>query len=178
MTLSTLSGAIEECFERPIDQAALSDFDAKFRPVALAILLSMYSEEPTLAEDAYQTAFVKFLEIFRRGRRAEINYEAYFVAVAKHCLIDELRGRSRHVAIDELLEDPQCPEEIQRMEMRISLLQAMLKLPRRCQFVLEAYYVRSMKTEEIAKRLSIQPGSFHMALLRCREALKKILSGG
>lgn len=175
MSGAGLGAAIQDCFDHPHSEEAFVRFDGIFRPLALAILLSVYSNEPSLAEDAYQTAFVKFLEIFRAGDKGGKNWEAYFIAIAKNCLVDELRKRSRTVSIGELLkETAQDVDEATRTELSIALFQAMMKLPRRCQFILEAYYIRSLKTEEISKRLSIQPDSFHMTLRRCRESLKKI----
>ena len=62
-----------------------------------------------------------------------------------------------------------------RTEARIIILQAMMRLERRCQFILESYYIKDMCSEDLARRLGVQPGSVHMAIKRCRDQLKKIL---
>ena len=46
---------------------------------------------------------MKYLEIFRGGRRSGIAYDSYFVAIAKNALIDELRRHKKEVGLDAFL---------------------------------------------------------------------------
>ncbi len=163
-----------ECFRHPEDREVLERFDSDFRPFLLAILVAMYPTDPTLAEDAYQDAFVKFIGIFRGGQKPGIRYPGYFVATAKHLLIDELRQRKGLVSTDELFDIAIAPDQFSEGEARIALLQSMMKLDRRCQFLLEGYYIRSMESAEIARRLRIQVQSVGMAIKRCRDTLKNL----
>jgi len=53
---------IRDCFQSPEDADTLTRFDAGFRPYLLAILRRYYPE-PSLAEDVYQSAFIKFIDL-------------------------------------------------------------------------------------------------------------------
>jgi RNA polymerase sigma factor (sigma-70 family) len=171
---------IEECFRNPEDVDVLTQFYDGFRPYAIAILISIAPRESRLYEDAYQSAFVKFLEIFHAGRKAGVVYVAYFVAVAKNCLVDELRRESRHVPLDEVIDEEfggmrVGVDEAHRREARLLLLQMMTRLSQRCQFMLERYYVAGSTAAELAQCIGIEEASIYMGLKRCREELRKLL---
>lgn len=55
---------------------------------------------------------------------------------------------------------------------RGSRFQALSSLDRRCQFLIESFYVNGMSQAELAKRLKIQAQSVPVLLSRCREVLK------
>jgi RNA polymerase sigma factor (sigma-70 family) len=173
-----ITRAIYTCFEDPDNVEKLEAFDGLFRPFMLAVLVSMTPDDPGFAEDAYQTAFVKFIQIFRGGRKPSIRYDAYFVAVAKHCLIDELRSRSRTSSIEELLDcvsDDREAKRIESLDRNIALFQGLSRLARRCHYLLESYYIRGATIDELSISLGIQKGSVQTAISRCREALRRII---
>jgi len=177
MSESNLEAVIEECFQNPDDEETLSVFDRALRPHLLAVLVSTYRGDPSLAEDAYQEAFIKYIQIFRTGFKPK-NYEAYFVAIAKHCLVDELRRLRHYIPLDEVFEADIAPtihDEVRKAEARICYLQAMMQLDVRCRFVLERYLIEGMGADQIAKYLEIKSSSVHMIIKRCRDRLKKIL---
>jgi len=125
-------------------------------------------------EDGYQSAFIKYIEIFREGKKKGVVYDAYFVAIAKHSVIDELRKQSKQVPLDEILElpTPTRSSELGEQEAGIAFFQALSSLDRRCQFLIESFYINGMSQQELAKRLKIQAQSVPMLLSRCRDALK------
>jgi RNA polymerase sigma factor (sigma-70 family) len=57
----------------------------------------------------------------------------------------------------------------------IAFFQALASLDRRCQFLIESFYVNGMSPEELAKRLKIENQSVQVLLSRCREALRNRL---
>jgi RNA polymerase sigma factor (sigma-70 family) len=171
---------IEACFQHPYDEQVYQRFYVVFRPYLTAILVSMSSGDSTLVQDALQSAFFKFVQVFRTGQRPRESSVSYFVALTKNCLYDEIRHYQRHVSIDEFfgLEfTPNQPDEEHQTQLRIAFMQALMQLDRRCQFILESYYIRGMRAEELARRLKIQTRSVHMAVKRCREKLRAILGG-
>lgn len=175
-----LEDIIQACFRNPADVNALTSFDEAFRPYLMAITVSLQPRGTRLAEDAYQSAFVKFLEIFMAGPKPGIAYVPYFVAIVKNCLIDELRRQRRHVPLDIILDEDfpgkSSLDDEERMHKRIALLQAMTHVSTRCQFLLTKYYVAETDISELARHLGIQPQSVYMLLKRCREELKNLLS--
>ena len=100
------------------------------------------------------------------------------MVLAKNSLIDELRRLRRHVPLDETVEaliaQPR-PDEQHRLEARIALLQALMRLSPRCRFVLEGYYIAEMPAQELAAHLRIQPQSLYSLLKRCLGQLANIL---
>src|SRR6266478_5560934 len=96
---------VRDCFRQPEKPSCLERLDRFLRPRLLAILVATYRTDPSLAEDAYHSAFIRYIGIFKQGPKPGVNYEGYFVAVAKHCLIDEIRRARRFVPFDQLLED-------------------------------------------------------------------------
>lgn len=174
-----LQALIMACFRSPEDAHELERLDSELRPNLLAILASLGSNGVDLIEDAYQSAFVKYIRLFRKGPRPGINYEAYFVAIAKNCLFDLLNERRRLVTIDEVLESDFAiapHDETARTEARITIWQALAKLDRPCQFLLERYYLEDRTSEELAEEAGIARETLHVRLHRCRERLRAVLS--
>ena len=168
---------IRDCFQSPDDIDALIRFDAAFRPYLLAILRS-YRPNLGLAEDVYQSVLIKLITLCRNGQRPRVHYRGYLVAIAKHCLIDEVRRQRRYVPISEI-----CVEKIthisadeMKTDARLLVHQGIKQLDRRSQFILKSYYLEQMPVATLAKLLGIRPCSVHMAIKRCRTQLGKILS--
>jgi RNA polymerase sigma factor (sigma-70 family) len=169
---------IRDCFESPEDVDILTRFDDAFRPYLLRVL-SRYCPDASLAADVYQAAFIKFMNLFKGGRRPRTNSKAYLVAIAKHSLIDEIRLQRRSVPVSEVCDGEitqTSPNEMQRAEVRLIVHQTMKRLDPRSQFILESYYLVGMPAAELAQCLGIQPASIHMAIKRCRMQLGKFLS--
>jgi RNA polymerase sigma factor (sigma-70 family) len=176
-----LTRLIQDCFRNPRDVSTLTRFDEFFRPFLMVILVSIAPVGSRLAEDAYQAAFVKFIEIFQAGRRPHTNtaYVSYFVTIAKNCLLDELRRTRRTVPFDDLI-DENFPgivfDDTDRRDARITVLKAIGSLPnQRCRYLLEQHYLRGANVQQVAKYLKIKDNSFYVVLQRCREELKNLI---
>ena len=119
--------AIELCFSDPQNESHLRRFDDLFRPLVMAILVSLYRKDPAFVEDAYQSAFIKYIEIFRRGKKEGVVYDAYFAAIAKNSLLDELRRNAKEVPLDEILAlpTPSRGSELGEQDAGIAFFQAL-----------------------------------------------------
>jgi RNA polymerase sigma factor (sigma-70 family) len=170
---------IDDCLAHPEDDATLTRFFRAILPYLRATLLATYPQNPDIVDDALQSAAIKYIQIFQVGRKARLT-EGYFIVIAKNCLVDELRRRKGHVPIDEVMETEiawRPTEGVDPKEARMLLLQhALLKLESRCQFILESYYIQEMDSSELARYLKVSPESVHMAIKRCRDKLRLILS--
>jgi RNA polymerase sigma factor (sigma-70 family) len=122
--------AIELCFSDPQNESHLRRFDDLFRPLVMAILVSLYRKDPAFVEDAYQSAFIKYIEIFSNGKKDGVVYDAYFVAIAKNSLLDELRRNAKEVPLDEILALPTSSRgsELGEQEAGIAFFQALSSL--------------------------------------------------
>lgn len=171
---------IEDCFKRPDDNSRLTRFFESILPYLRAALTATYSRDAGIVQDALQSAFVKYIEIFRKGKKSAKLRLGYFIVVAKNCLIDELRRQKGQVPIDELaeLEIPlERTSDVQEREDRMLFLQyAMTRLDPRCQSILESYYIDEIDAPTLASRLGIADDSVHMAIKRCRDRLRSIVS--
>ena len=170
---------IRDCFRHPQDEATLGRFFEALLPYLTAALLATYTGDREIVRDALQSAFLKYINIFRKAENRDLSI-GYFVVVAKNCLIDELRRRKREIPIDEVAETElpsvQASSEDDR-ELRMTLLQyAMMQLDPRCRFVLESYYIDQIEAAKLAERLSVAPDSVHMVIKRCRDRLRQILA--
>lgn len=171
MTDADIEALIRACYQDPTGTDQLTELDRVFRPYMMAILVAW---DRDLAEDAYQTAFIRFIGLFRAGAQPRTNYVGYFVAIARNCLIDEMRRRQRQLPlIDELLAPTGAPayDEASRVTDRIALLEALDALDDRCRFALTAYYIRDMPAAEIASRLRVGVDSVYVVIKRCRDRL-------
>lgn len=167
------------CFSNPDDIFQVSSFCGAFRPYLLALLCSMYPQDASIIEDALQGAFVKFLSLFHSRCDHGEKSLGYFVVIARHCLIDEVRKKRGRIAFDELAESElkqnvENPDDEIIAHLLISA--AMMHLDQRCRFVLESYYIQERDAKTIANELGISHDSFYVVLRRCREALRALLS--
>jgi RNA polymerase sigma factor (sigma-70 family) len=171
---------IEDCFKRPQDNSRLSRFIESLLPYLRAALTATYSQDPTIVQDALQSAFVKYIEIFRKGKKSGKLQLGYFVVIAKNCLIDELRRRKGQIPIDELAQE-EIPihqtADTQNFEDRMVFLQyAMSRLDPRCQSVLESYYIDEIDAARLAGWLDVSGESVHMIIKRCRDRLRSVVA--
>jgi RNA polymerase sigma factor (sigma-70 family) len=171
---------IEGCFKRPRDNSRLTRFFKNILPYLRAALAATYSQDPSIVQDALQSAFVKYIEIFRKGKKPGKLQLGYFIVIAKNCLIDELRRRKGQVPIDEVAEVEVPIQETanvhDREDLMVFLQYAMSRLDARCQSILESYYINEVDAASLASWLGVSGESVHMAIKRCRDRLKSVVS--
>ena len=172
--------ALDRCFEDPENRSNLEHLYLVLYPHLRAILASISPDYLDRVDDALQDAFLKYMAIFRQGRRVGIEYLRYFVAIAKNCLSDEHRMMGRGAALleelEELLDPPRYGVDAARIERRILLLQGLASLEPPCRFVLERWYIAGDTADQLASVLEIQSASVYMRLKRCRDELREILA--
>jgi RNA polymerase sigma factor (sigma-70 family) len=180
-----LNALIDDCFEHPSDNLRLGRFFAAVLPFLKAALVATYPRDLSIVEDAIQSSLIKYLDIFRRGRKRDSGgrdikiSEAYFLVVARNCLIDEVRRRKGRVALDEVGEAEYVSiadeSALDREARMLALNHAMLQLDRRCQYILDRYYIQELDSRSLAAQLGISPESVYMAIKRCRDKLRELL---
>lgn len=163
---------IDRCFDQPGDAEALTALHESLGREIRVYLAARSLGRGSLAHDAYQNAFVKFIEIFRDGGRRGIG-AGYLVAVAKNCLLDELVRTRRDTPLSEFTE--LAVSDSDETESRIALLRALDRLEPRCRYALETYYLGGASAAELASRLRVKEASVYAILSRCRQRLRAIL---
>lgn len=171
---------IRDCLEHPRDEPTLTRFFQALLPYLSAALLATYSRDHETVQDALQSAFLKYIDIFRKGGKSSPPTLGYFVVVAKNCLIDELRRRKGQIPIDEVAESElpafTPPDLVDRADRMLLLQSGMMRLDSRCQFILESYYIEEMDSVQLAHSLGIASESVHMTIKRCRDRLRTVLT--
>lgn len=172
------SALIDACRKHPRDEAVLTPFFETILPYLRAALLSVFSRDVGLVEDALQNACLKYLEIFTEKRDRPLSV-GYFFVIARHSLIDELRRRKGHLPIDEVAERDlvAVPSANNDSSVKTLLVQhALMQMDSRCQFILQSYYINETDSRTLASQLQVAPDSVHMIIKRCRDRLKSLLS--
>ena len=147
---------------RPVDwEALVTQQENRLYRAALAIL-----GDPHEAEDAVQDAFLRFLE---RAPDDLENPGAWLTRVLVNGCKSRLRLAWRRVGpLPETLPAP-GPEERQELEELFSL-------PPEDRAVIHLHYYEGYSTDEIARMLSLRPGTVRSRLSRAREKLRRLLS--
>ena len=179
MTAEDFKVLIEPCFvQGPTRDRAVETFCIKLRPYFWVLLSRLSPADPSIAEDALQAAFVKFIDIFNGSGERRILSPGYYVTIAKHCLIDEIRRRKKYVELDELLLEheaiPEAKGAVKENHEDLVLI-TMERMGQKCRFVLERYYLADIKGPQLAKELGISPQSVPMIVKRCRDELRSLL---
>jgi RNA polymerase sigma-70 factor, ECF subfamily len=171
---------IEGCFRSHGDNASLEHFHAAFVGLIKAMLTTIANGDRDLVEDIYQETFAKCIEMFRKGKTTGREYRpAYFVAMAKNCLIDSLRKKKRMESYDSLLAESMPlydDRSADAEEDRIALQMALLALPPRDRYILEKHFFEGWNNEHLAKFIDVKSTSVPMLIRRSLEKLKKIMA--
>jgi RNA polymerase sigma factor (sigma-70 family) len=165
---------IAACYAHPHSDGPLGRFFEALTPYLRAALAVRSISDPTLVDDALQATFLKSLKLFAQTPSPPVGV-GYFVVMAKHCLIDELRRRRGHLRIDEIAESdlPQTPGKGPEPDDRLLLIQyGLARMEPRCRFVLERYYIDEVDSRALAKQLQVGPDSVHVVIKRCRDRLR------
>ena len=147
---------------RPVDwETLVTQQENRLYRAALAIL-----GDPHEAEDAVQDAFLRYLE---RAPADLENPGAWLTRVLVNGCKSRLRLAWRRVGpLPEALPAP-GPEEREELEELFSL-------PPEDRAVIHLHYYEGYSTDEIARMLSLRPGTVRSRLFRAREKLRKLLS--
>lgn len=143
-----------------------------------SVLRFFEAKVPHAAEDLTQQAFLDCVE--GRGRiRETSSFRAYLFAIARHRLLDHLRGADRQRRLKSFGEAPVSqvtPSRVvlMRQEQRL-LLRALDKLPPDQSMALVLFYWEGMPTREIAEAMELSVTNVTTRLSRTRQQLKETI---
>jgi RNA polymerase sigma-70 factor (ECF subfamily) len=132
------------------------------------------SGERAEAEDITSETFVRVWTSSEPIRMATV--KAYLFTIARNLFLQGLRKRSRHVALDEEMRDPQASpyeQAEQKAEVR-AVLAGLQKLPEIDRSALLMRAFDEMPYEEIARALGISLAAVKVKIHRARLALAGI----
>jgi RNA polymerase sigma-70 factor, ECF subfamily len=154
------------------------DFSSLYRKYAPDVYrFALYlSSERGEAEDITSETFVRAWTSPEPIEMATV--KGYLFTIARNLFLQGLRKRSRHVALNEGLRDPQASPyaQAEQKEKLDSVLAELQKLPETSRAALLMHAVDGMQYEEIARVLGISLAAVKVKIYRARLALAGIRS--
>jgi len=132
-------------------------------------LVKLAGFDPTLADDAYQNTFLRWMEHPPKLEPGSEHERAWFIRCAVHRCTDLIR---RNKPCEEIPETLAEREESGTDEV----MTALLSLPENYRMPLYLCAVCGYSTEEAAKILGLTPANLRMRLTRARRTLAKKLN--
>jgi RNA polymerase sigma-70 factor (ECF subfamily) len=159
------------------DRSAFGELVNRYREGAVAVVYHM-TADPQLAEEAAQEAFIRAWQRLY-SYKPQFSFRSWITSIAVHAALDELRGASKAMDIDQLpLEAPGGkPEaELEAKERRVQVQRAVLALPPASRAVLVLREYESLSYQEIAAALDIPVGTVMSRLNYARGQLRQALA--
>ena len=167
--LAVCLSVLDEQSDKDLFLAFFDRYEKKLYHVALSIL-----QDPALAEDAAQEAFLRvarhfktFKKIFKKSCQ-EIG--PWAVTIVKNVSIDILRKRGREAAFPEEW-DPPSPVGVEAETGYDRLVALIRSMPETYRQVLEMKFVLEMKDKEIGKALGLSADAVSQRVRRGRKLL-------
>jgi RNA polymerase sigma-70 factor, ECF subfamily len=144
--------------------------------------LSARIREPADAEDLLHRVFVKVIESIGRYRSTGVPFGAWLFRIARNTMIDEVRSRPRHLAIDTLdtagqhrSDDPVGSAE--RSAERAEIRAALTELTEDQRDVVLYRFFAGLSTQETAVLMGKREGSIRALQFRAIQTLRRRLAG-
>lgn len=143
----------------------------------LRVAQRYFSEDPSMAEDAVQNAWLKVVEKFSRLQDIPCKKRgAYLVIIAKNESISLLRKQHFELPFDDALAESKSDFGDNSAKDIIEIIQTM---PETYRTVLEMRFVEEMSTKEIAAALALRESTVNVRVHRGRALLiEKLKEGG
>lgn len=149
---------------------------------AVRAFLTKMLEDPTLAEDLTQVAFLK-AHTAQAAFRAEASEKTWLISIAMNVARDHLRKERRAPVqtggeLERFLSAADTEDELLRDEMSACIAEFVFRLPSPHRDVVALHDMAGLKHKEIAAQLDISESNSRVLLHRGRAALKASLSEG
>jgi RNA polymerase sigma-70 factor, ECF subfamily len=136
--------------------------------------------DPHQSQDILQQVAVVVVRKFSQYDRSR-HFTAWAIGIAKQNVLAHRRSRrtDRHIFDDAMVErialayERRLPEDLS--DVHDALQQCLEKLQDRSYRLIDLYYVRGLKSIEIARRLGLAHGAVRMRLSRTRDALRSCI---
>jgi RNA polymerase sigma-70 factor (ECF subfamily) len=149
----------------------------RFSRYVYAIAMQAYRLSEHDAEDVFQEVFARTYEHLGR-LRADEAIRPWIGQLTRRLAIDRLRATSREQLGTEALEqlEGRADAELERIEVAVSVREAMATLPEHCQDILDRFFAHGQTYQEISVALEIPMGTIASRISRCLAKLREQLS--
>jgi len=176
MSLASLSDArlVARC--RTGDQAAWAELVDRFSRYVYAIATQAYRLGPDDAEEVFQEVFARTYEHLDR-LRDDAAIRPWIGQLSRRLSIDRIRGAAREVVDSDTLDVPVVDETLERLDVALTVHEALSALPEHCQEILDRFFARDESYQTIGEALAIAPGTIASRISRCLKKLRARLEG-
>jgi len=129
------------------------------------------------AEGIVHDAFVKYLRDYRTVRDPSRWLAATVANASRNFLRDHARERPLPPDADVRWQDPGAAQDLELIDMRLTLGATLAQLGERCRNVLYRFHVHEESTSAIAETLNTTPGYVQLLLHLCRKRARAIYLG-
>lgn len=141
-------------------------------------------KNPTDCEDVTQNVFVRYFKA-NLTFESEEHRKAWLIRCAVNCANTYAasawvrhRGETEDLEnLAESLSDNVTEDAAERHELRLTVLDAVMKLPDKYRIPVHLFYFEDMSTAQIAKAVGIRESTVRSQLTRARKMLEKLLKG-
>lgn len=151
------------------DDDALTGIYTLLKP-ALYSFIYRYTRDQQLSIDIVQDSFVKLQRYKHHYHPGKGKIKSYLFQIAYHLLLDKLNRRKKWRSFMPFL-SPITREELHHAD-RLTIREAIAKLPDKQRAVILLFYYHDMKHEEIAGILNIPKGTVKSRLHTAIQSLK------
>jgi RNA polymerase sigma-70 factor (ECF subfamily) len=152
------------------NQEAWRELVERFSRYVYAIAVQVYRLPEPDAEDVFQEVFTRVYE--RLGQlRDDAAVRPWIAQLARRCCVDRLRDGSRVELIEEL-EAGEAEDSLDRLEEAWGVREALAKLSKPCQEVLDRFFTRDESYRTIGAALEIPAGTIASRISRCLAQLR------
>jgi RNA polymerase sigma-70 factor, ECF subfamily len=125
-------------------------------------------------EDAVAEVFARAWAALPRYRDTGAPFAAWLYGIARHVVADEISRRIRSQPVSQVPEVPFEPRD----DDRLTLAEALSRLPDEQRQVIELKYLVGLKNPEVAKAFGISTGAVNAKQWRALQTLRAILEDG
>lgn len=169
---SELLEAIRRPPREPIARQAIAELIRRYGRYVFALTLRFCGGNRDRAEDAFQTAFLRFLEAWTQHRFADPirSFPSLLLRLARNAAVDSVRVAEKTAELFEASEDPRLD-----LERRMTVQALMERLPVDQQRILFETVIAGRSSEEAAQLLHLSPEAVRARKSRALKRLRKLL---
>jgi RNA polymerase sigma factor (sigma-70 family) len=177
MSQSLLSDEAMVARCRAGEQAAWDELVERYSRYVYAIAVRAYRLEEADAEDVFQEVFARTYQHLDRLKDGAA-LKPWIARLTRNLCVDRLRELKR-VAAEELEgEQADTEDAFGRLDLALSVHQAMESLPEHCREVLDRFFARDESYATIGEALDIPAGTIASRISRCLGRLRPLLASG
>jgi RNA polymerase sigma-70 factor (ECF subfamily) len=157
-------------------QGAWAMLVQRFSRYVYAIAVQGFRLSEADAEDVFQEVFARAYEHLDRLRDDQA-IRPWLAQLTRRLAVDRLRASAREQADEATVEilDRQASADLERLDLAMSVRQAMLGLSEDCQEILDRFFARDQSYATIAEVTGVPMGTIASRISRCLTKLRALL---